>query len=186
MPADTDDFEWHGEAPKRRVGPVALMCIVAGCAAAGMALSHFQTLEKVVSAFERNGVPPQEPAPPAQAAVSPERATVASTQAPIATTAMPEPPSSAAPKPVLINPGTVEEERPAPAASATDLTNEEKPPPRQRNADRRSQHHTSSDRTVLVVVRRVGPPFDTKVLRGRISNGRLIVDSRDRRGLTIR
>jgi hypothetical protein len=182
MPADTDDFEWHGEAPKRRVGPVALMCIVAGCAAAGMALSHFQTLEKVVSAFERNGVPPQEPAPPAQAAVSPERATVASTQAPIATTAMPQPLPSAAPKPVLINPGTVEEERPAPAASAPVLT----PAPPQRNAERRSQHHTSSDRNVLVVVRRVGPPFDTRVLRGRISNGRLIVNSRDRRGITIR
>jgi hypothetical protein len=44
----------------------------------------------------------------------------------------------------------------------------------------------SDDRNVLVVVRRSGPPYDTKILRGRIENGRLIVNARDRRGLTLR
>jgi hypothetical protein len=39
------------------------------------------------------------------------------------------------------------------------------------------------ERRVMVVVRRVGAPHDTKVLRGRIRDGRLIVDSR---GITIR
>jgi hypothetical protein len=41
-------------------------------------------------------------------------------------------------------------------------------------------------RNVLVVVRRVLPPYDTKVLRGRMQDGHLIVDSRVRRGMTIR
>jgi hypothetical protein len=36
---------------------------------------------------------------------------------------------------------------------------------------------------VLVVVRRRGPPYDTKILQGRIRDGRLIVNAR---GLTIR
>ena len=44
----------------------------------------------------------------------------------------------------------------------------------------------SGDRNVLVVVRRSGPPYDTKFLRGRIENGRLIVNARDRRGITLR
>jgi hypothetical protein len=186
MPADTDDFEWRGEATKRRLGAAAWLCIVAGFAAAGMALNHSQTLEKVVSAFERNGVPSQEPAPQATAAASPERVASASTAAPTPPAATAEPPAAATPKPVLINPGTVEEERPALAAGAPDLANEARPAPRQRSVEGRSRQLTSSDRNVLVVIRRVGPPFDTKVLRGRISNGRLIVDSRDRRGITIR
>jgi hypothetical protein len=36
---------------------------------------------------------------------------------------------------------------------------------------------------VLVVVRRRGPPYDTKMLRGRIQNGQLIVHAP---GITLR
>src|SRR5262249_1500823 len=41
------------------------------------------------------------------------------------------------------------------------------------------------DRKGFVAARRVGPPYDTKVLRGRIREGRLIINSQDRRGITI-
>ena len=54
--------------------------------------------------------------------------------------------------------------------------------PKETIANRRG----TRSRNVLVVVRRVVPPYDTKVLRGRMQDGHLIVDSRDRRGMTIR
>ena len=51
------------------------------------------------------------------------------------------------------------------------------------------QHTTpnlqSGERRVLVVVRRRGPPYNTKILRARIRDGRLIVDLRARRGLSL-
>jgi KaiC/GvpD/RAD55 family RecA-like ATPase len=45
------------------------------------------------------------------------------------------------------------------------------------------QSATNGDRNVLVVVRRREAPYDTKVLHGRIRDGRLIVNAR---GMTIR
>jgi hypothetical protein len=86
---------------------------------------------------------------------------------------------------VLLNPGSAErtalDEPPAKAPSEHFGTGESNakrsPPPRSIR---------SGDRNVLVVVRRRGPPYDTKVLRGRMHDGQLIVNARDRRGITLR
>jgi hypothetical protein len=58
--------------------------------------------------------------------------------------------------------------------------------PEQRRKASQNRAVRGADQRVFVVVRRVGPPHDTKVLRGRIHDGHLIVDSRDRRDITIR
>jgi hypothetical protein len=188
-----DEFEWRPGRPKRNSGPVVAVAMLAACA--GAALSWVLPIEKLVVAIERNGVPPPPHSESTDIATAPSGATAPNglLAPPVAApsgTAQPE----QAPKVVVINPGTARAAAPEmpnprlqgakvmqpPPGSIAGLA-EPKPalPPSAR-------HRNTSDRPVLVVVRRKGPPYDTKVLRGRISNGRLIVDSRDRRGLVIR
>jgi hypothetical protein len=96
---------------------------------------------------------------------------------------------AAVPKVAVLNPATAEEPRPKP--TVTHPSNQS-PSLATRSAVARERTHSatradgSRQRKVLVVVRRVGAPYDTKVLRGRIRDGRLIVDSRDRHGIIIR
>ena len=182
-----DEFEWRPGGPKRNSGPVVAVVMLA--AGAGVALSWFLPIEKLVVAIERNGVPPPPHSESTDIATAPSGPLATPVPAPSGTP-QPEP----APNVVVINPGTARAAAPevpnprlqgtkvvqSPPGSIAGLA-EPKPalPPSAR-------HRNTSDRRVLVVVRRKGPPYDTKVLRGRISNGRLIVDSRDRRGLVIR
>jgi hypothetical protein len=183
------EFEWRPGAPRRKRSALLAVPVLAACAAAGAGLSWLLPIEKLVVAIERNGVP----LPPAE---QPGTASAPSEIAPISATApsvspQPEP----WPKVVVINSGTagpadldesmsaparteVEQQRPATAIAGQSAPRTTLPPS--------AGHRNSSDRRVLVVVRRTGPPYDTKVLRGRMTNGHLIVDSRDRRGLIIR
>jgi len=91
--------------------------------------------------------------------------------------------ASPAPAPVtVLNPGSAEsitEEEPTAQAMAARLGPDDarRSPPALRTKD--------TERNVLVVVRRRGPPYDTKVMRGRIRDGQLIVNARDRRGITL-
>jgi hypothetical protein len=78
--------------------------------------------------------------------------------------------------PESVQPPAAEE---AKRASTETPNAEQKASPRQYSA----KGLRSGDRRVLVVVRRRGPPYDTKVLRGRIQNGQLIVHAP---GITLR
>jgi hypothetical protein len=174
-----DEFEWRPRRTKGKSSLPLAVFILAASIATGAALSWFLPIQKIVVAVERNGVPPS-PAEPITVAAAPS-------QSP-ATAPSPAPQPEPSPQVVVINPGTAR----AAASDAPSAGPPEKglaprpgnsiamwkpaPPPSAR-------HRNTNDRPVLVVVRRKGPPYDTKILRGRISNGRLSVDSR---GLVIR
>ena len=174
-----DEFEWRPRPVKSKIGILLPGLILAASVAAGGALSWLLPIEKIVVAIERNGVP-SSPAEPTSVAAAPSEIPAA------APSPAPQPESS--PQVVVINPGTARAEAPdapsagppekglAPLPRSSVAMWKSAPPPSAR-------HRNTNDRPVLVVVRRKGPPYDTKILRGRITNGRLSVDSR---GLVIR
>jgi hypothetical protein len=175
--ATSHEFEWQSRAVGRKSGPLLAAVILAACAAAGAALSWVVPFEKLIVAIERNGVPP----PLREASYTAAGDTDAVMIGDPAPAEKRQPPP--APKVVLINPGTTptaapEEITQAGKAERNWAANATLPPT--------ARHRNTGDRAVLVIVRRRGAPFDTRVLRGRINNGRLIVDSRDRRGINIR
>jgi hypothetical protein len=174
-----DEFEWR---PRRAKGtssvPLAVF-ILAASVATGAVLSWFLPVEKLIVAVERNGVPPS-PAEPISVAAAPSETPV--------TAPSPAPQPEPSPQVVVINPGTARAAAPdAPSAGPP----EKGLAPLRRNSIAMwkptpapsARHRNTNDRPVLVVVRRKGPPYDTKILRGRINNGRLTVESR---GLVIR
>jgi hypothetical protein len=174
-----DEFEWRPRSAKGRSGVALAGLILAACVAAGGALSWFLPIEKLVVAIERNGVP-SSPAEPTSVAAAPSEI--------LAAAPSPAPQPEPSPQVVVINRGTARAAAPdAPSASPPEKGLAPRPgnsiamwrPAPQPSA----RHRNTNDRPVLVVVRRKGPPYDTKILRGRISNGRLTVDSR---GLVIR
>jgi hypothetical protein len=183
------EFEWRPGAPRRKRSALLAVPVLAACAAAGAGLSWLLPIERLVVAIERNGVP-LPPAEPTGMASAPVELPPISATAP-SVSPQPERP----PQVVVINSGTaravdldepmsaparaeVEQRRPVTAIAGQSAPRTTVPPS--------ARHRNSSERRVLVVVRRTGPPYDTKILRGRMSNGRLIVDGRDRRGLIIR
>ena len=180
-----DEFEWRPRPTKSKSGIALAGLILAASVSAGGALSWLLPIEKIVVAIERNGLPssngvPSSPAEPTSVAAAPSEIPAAAPS--------PAPQSKSSPQVVVINRGTARAAAPdAPSASSPEkglaplprnsvAMWKPAPPPSAR-------HRNTSDRPVLVVVRRKGPPYDTKILRGRISNGRLTVDSR---GLVIR
>jgi hypothetical protein len=179
----SDDFTWKPHGSSRRVAMTARLAIVLACAGIGVAAGSFYPVKMVITAFERASPPRatnQDKARTsdvqnAAAEVVPPATVLTSGKASEATTAPPEAP----PRVVLLNPGTVEpatkEERSLSAEAAT--TEPVRPKPPLRNSTARG------DRKVLVVVRRRGPPYDTRVLHGRMRDGRLIVEAK---GLTVR
>ena len=158
-----EDFSWQPAAGNR--SPFwGLFAVVIGLSAlAGFALGNRFPLPSLVEAIERNGVPTQ-----SSAALS--NPSLIEFQVPA-----PQPPVPLPIAPVVLNPGAAESPPEPPNAA---LSERAKEPARERAAPR--------DRKVIVVVRRVGPPYDTKMLRGSIQGGRLVVDERDRRGIIIR
>jgi hypothetical protein len=171
-----NDFEWRPRPAKGKSAiPLAGFILAASVAAVG-ALSWFVPIEKIVVAIERNGVQSSTAEPTSVAAAPSETP---------ATAPSPPPPP---PQVVVINRGTARAAAPempsvgppekavAPRPGNSIAMWKSAPPPSAR-------HRDTSARPVLVVVRRKGPPYDTKILRGRITNGRLTVDSR---GLVIR
>ena len=157
-----EDFSWQPAVGNRSTlwGLIALV-VVASSALAGFTLGNRFPLSSLVEAIESNGVQPQ---PAASHAVP-------ANPSPILEFPIPGPAPQAI-VPVVLNPGAADS---LPEPAKTESTKETAHP---RAAQR--------DRRVLVVVRRVGAPYDTKVLRGRIQGGRLVVDQRDRRDIIIR
>jgi hypothetical protein len=209
MNDEIDQFDWRPMSGKWRTRAVTA-AIVLACGSFGVFLAQGYPLGPIISAIERNGVPAVASSVAPQrdlgntVGTGPTSVRVASLQAhQVTATSPPRADPAAQPiHPRILNPGTAEE--PAHAADQTQGLGLE-------NVVRRPQPQASSlverqpiarvhpketiandidrgtrNRNVLVVVRRVVPPYDTKILRGHIQDGHLIVDSRDRRGMTIR
>jgi hypothetical protein len=165
-----EEFSWQPAGGNRGAlwGLVALV-VIAPSALAGFTLGNRFPFSSLVEAIESNGVQPQ---------IAASRATPANPsyilEFPIPGPQVPAPQVVA---PVVLNPGAADSS-PEPA----------KTEPLERTATKETAQPGAAqrDRRVLVVVRRVGAPYDTKVLRGRIQGGRLVVDQRDRRGIIIR
>jgi hypothetical protein len=164
-----EDFSWQPVGGNRTAlwGLVAL--VIGSSALVGITLGNRFPLSSLVEAIESNGVRPQTPANHA-AHTNPS---------PILAVPIPgpQPPAPHVMAPVVLNPGAADSS-PDPAKTDPLERTAAKETARSRTAQR--------DRRVLVVVRRVGAPYDTKVLRGRIQGGRLVVDQRDRRDIIIR
>jgi hypothetical protein len=57
MAPDAESFEWRATSGRRRTVPLAWLTVVSASAAAGVLFGQMQSIETLVSAFERNGVP---------------------------------------------------------------------------------------------------------------------------------
>jgi hypothetical protein len=183
----SDDFTWQPDPASRRLSVrVAIVLFFAGL---GVVAGSLYPIKLVITAFERASLPRvsargNETAPAAQEIT---RATFSTTaEEGQRTSAEPrEAPSQAGGRIVLLNPGSAEpiapNEPPTRTASAERLGSGES------NTKVRPPAHNikPGERNVLVVVRRRGPPYDTKILRGRIRDGQLIVNARDRRGIAL-
>ena len=163
---------------------VGVVLVFAGV---GIVAGSLYPVKLVLTAFERASPPRvsargNETAPAAQKA---NGATSTAHEAQAASTEPKEAPSEAGGRMVLLNPGSAETmtpDEPPPKSSG------ERPRIVESNTRRQSlaPNIKPGERNVLVVVRRRGPPYDTKILRGRIRYGQLIVNARDRRGITLR
>jgi hypothetical protein len=172
------NFTWQADSASRRVS--LRVGVVLACAALGILAGSIYPITQVMRAIERASLPrPATKATLPDAQVGDREAlALAPGDSPPKSTEMKQEPEAGG-RVTLLNPGSAEppvapQNQPA-TASPADRPGPEKQPlvPRARNADRK----------VLVVVRRRGPPYDTKVLQGRMRDGRLIVNAR---GLTIR
>jgi hypothetical protein len=158
----------------------ACVAVVLGCACVGIALGSYYPIKSVITAAATLPRVASKANVSAQSGWDDNRTYSKSTPE---ASALP----SAQPKQdrqmVLLNPGTAEppaasEVQPKRAPSREAPYVDQNALPRQRKA-----RGPRGDRNVLVVVRRRGPPYDTKVLRGRIRNGELIVKAS---GITLR
>jgi hypothetical protein len=185
----SDDFTWKPVPASRRMTVrVAVVLVFAGL---GVAAGSLYPISLVITAFERATLPRvsrggNETLPAVQEASRAPLSPIPTSQVaqPISAE-LKESPSEAARGVVLLNPGT----------TGHGVAADEQPtktPPGKRHDSGESKHQaagtnmSAGDRNVLVVVRSRVPPYDTKVLRGRIQDGRLIVNARDRRGITLR
>jgi hypothetical protein len=165
-----EEFSWQPAVGNRgTLWSLVALVVVASSALAGFTLGNRFPLSSLVEAIESNGVQPQ---PAASHAMPANPSHILEFPIP-----GPQAPAPQAIVPVVLNPGAADSSsEPARTESPERATAKESAHPRAAQRDRR----------VLVVVRRVGAPHDTKVLRGRIQGGRLVVDQRDRRGIIIR
>ena len=182
----SDDFTWKPEPASRR--QTIRVAVVLAFAGLGVVAGSLYPIKLVISAFER-ATPPRavvrgNATPPAAQDAATASFSQATDKAQPVTTQPTEAPSQAGGRMVLLNPGSAAaitpEEPTAKAPSGRLWTGES-------NTKRQPSPPIvkSGDRNVLVVVRRRGPPYDTKVLSGRIRDGRLIVDGRGRRGISL-
>lgn len=175
----SDDFSWQQDPSARRKSATRVAVVLA-CASVGIAAGAYYPIKTVISAFERAG-PPRVVSKESVASQTPQDHRKSSFEAAANNPARPStehvqaPPQSAG-RFVLLNPGSVEpppgtEEQPKRTRWSQSPSFDQKVAPRRHLA----KGPRVGDRNVLVVVRRRGPPYDTKVLRGRIENGQLIV-----------
>jgi hypothetical protein len=181
----SDQFTWKPATSPPGTSSSLRVAVVVACAAIGIVAGSLYPIKKLIAAIER-ATPPRLTGTgnPAATAVQEPRLVVPQVEA-----ADPVPPQAqggrpeAAPRVVLLN-RVSDEPKVTPKASAPMALSKNRSAAPSHNPDRQ---HTSAnargDRNVLVVVRRRGPPYDTKILQGRIRGGKLIVDAR---GLTVR
>jgi hypothetical protein len=174
----SDDFTWQQDPSARRRSAIRVGVVVA-CAGVGIAAGSYYPIKSVVTAFQRahpQRVATQETLPAHQEQDSSRTRFMPAAAAPPPVPTEPNPPlQESAGRADFFNPGTV-----APPA-AQDAKPTRSPSTAHPNVDQKPTRQPvtrglrAGDRNVLVVVRRRSPPYDTKVLRGRIQNGQLIV-----------
>ena len=177
----SEDFTWQPDLSARRRSAIRVAVVLA-CASVGIAAGSYYPLKTVITAFQRAN-PPRVAAKenlPAHPAQDGSRAsfTPAADAPPLASIEPNHALQESAARVVLLNPGSVAppaaEEAQSRRAPSSDGPNvDQKATPRRPLA----KGVRAGDRSVLVVVRRRGPPYDTKVLSGRIQNGHLIVNA---------
>ena len=172
----SEDFTWQPDLSARRRSAIRVAVVLA-CASVGIAAGSYYPLKTVITAFQRAN-PPRVAAKetlPAHPAQDGSRAsfTPAADAPPLASTEPNHALQESTARVVLLNPGSVAPPDPAEAQPTRSLNVDQKAPPRRPLA----KGVRTGDRSVLVVVRRRGPPYDTKVLSGRIQNGHLIVNA---------
>jgi hypothetical protein len=171
----SEDFTWQPEPSARRRSAIRVALVVA-CAGVGIAAGSYYPIKTLMTALQRANLPgvtskENRPSPAAEAPPRPSTEPKQALQA-------------SGGRVVRFNPGSVQppaaqEAKPTPTPSTETPNAEQKATPGQYLA----RGPRAGDRSVLVVVRRRGPPYDTKVLRGRIQNGQLIVHAP---GITLR
>jgi hypothetical protein len=183
----SDDFAWRPATSPRATSPRLRVTVVLACAGVGLVAGSLHPINKLITAFE----PASHPHVTAKAnlaasAVQDGRREVVVPQAEASaqeSLRLRGASSGEAPRVVLLNPGSAERK----AVPETPLRNAPSVPRSAALSHNLSRQHRAfnarGDRNVLVVVRRRGPPYDTKILQGRIREGRLIVNAG---GLTIR
>jgi hypothetical protein len=176
----SDDFTWRPEYSSRPNSMSLRLAVVLFCAGLGVVAGSFYPIKLVVTAFERASQPVQArkenlASSTAQEGNREPLALAPGKPAPASTETKQAAPQTDS-RLVLLNPGSAE---PARAPQEPPATTERSSPEKNQPVARAR----NTDRNVAVVVRRRGPPYDTKVLQGRIRDGRLIVNAR---GLTIR
>lgn len=173
----SDDFTWIPDPASSRQTNIAGVLAFVGL---GVVASSFYPLKLMMTAFAHNTAENgKTTSPTARAKVSAQAPDQPATAEP--TQALPQ----ASSRMVLLNPGSSEATT-TPVETTANApfgrlgfgasSNGRHPP---------ALHVKPNERNVLVVVRRRGPPHDTKILRGRIRDGRLIVDVRYRRGISL-
>lgn len=175
----SDDFTWQSAPSSQKSGLSLRLIVILICAVIGLAAGSLFPIKMVMNVLERASLP-RVTAKGNVAATSAQDASrvVLTPQAEVPSPEMERPPSASPKRIVLLNPGSAEsaeskaapEELPLGAPSGEPSAAQPKGPHRQSPA-----LSARGDRNVLVVVRRRGPPYDTKILRGRIHDGRLIV-----------
>lgn len=182
----SDDFTWRPATSRAGTSSGLRMRVVLVSAAIGLILGAVYPIKMVVTAIERVNLPPK----------TGKGGMVASAAQDSRADFMPRAEDSGQEPPQLKNrtsgiadvvsrdPGTAEPpkvvpEARIPSAPSVAATQRQRPPRERTTAGLRAR----GDRNVLVVVRRRGPPYDTKILRGRVHYGQLIVDAH---GLTLR
>jgi hypothetical protein len=164
---------------------VAIVLVFAGL---GVVAGSLYPIKLVITAFQRASQAAQAkketvPSSTAQEAIRAPLA-LAPAKPASASTEITQPAPEAETRFVLLNPGSAEPATAPQEQQPVVTTPTERLSPAKRLVSRQQpvQSATNGDLNVLVVVRRRGPPYDTRVLHGRIRDGRLIVNAR---GLTI-
>ena len=172
----SDDFTWQSAPSSQKSGLSLRLIVILICAVIGLAAGSLFPIKMVMNVLERASLP-RVTAKGNVAATSAQDASraVLTPQAEVPSPEMERPPAATPKRIVLLNPGSADskaapEELPLGVPSGEPSAAQPKGPHRQSPA-----LSARGDRNVLVVVRRRGPPYDTKILRGRIHDGRLIV-----------
>ena len=169
----SEEFTWRPDASSRRIWSLR-GAIVLVCAGLGIVVGIFYPLRMVMTPAERTSLPRISDANSASSEPSPNVDTefLLPLSGVVPTVHPGDSPETAA-RVTLLNPGTAD-----PKAGEEVLRPEAISGAASHPKLRGHSPAARRNRNVLVVVRRRGPPYDTKVLHGHIRDGRLFVDAR--------